>query len=456
MGILLRVSGFVVLLLGFAFAATAAASEEWESEAHNCTVVIPDTPASAAWTWLRQRPEWKAHRIIRGAQRQLDKLKDGKPAEGHGGLLHVAYRDAPAGKTLAQLTADKTVRAFLLARFGTTAADVEREEVTVLSGDQGTHPAIVLRTEGEANDLLGKKRRALGLLLITVARGKLYLLRAYVFPTEHDAEWLGPDLDWLETDSLILHKTKELPKPPPPKPEPAEAIGREEVLEDRVVGWRLTKPAKITQVDVAEEDRAADMKLRFEDGDAYGKYVVYLYVTPNTRVVEGRRRNAPDLGHWMSRHWWENFTATHDKGDIHTWTFPRRTFLTLPRMEEAKWRKGVITGARERPVVISLSDAMKRLAFVEKPKSRRLGAGRVSEAYRGGLEGRRNGIPGQETVFRFAWRDKAHTYRLLVTMYGQAYVKWGSSIRAMLESFEIGVRARARTHRGEGPGIASE
>lgn len=427
-----------------------AIAADWESERHGCKLSILGAPA--AWEWLPAHPDWGKAHIIRGARRKLGTLKNGKPGDGRGGLLHLAYRDAPKGMTLEQAAVDKDIRAFLLARFAGTAYGVESETITITSMDMGEHPAAVVRAEGEANNLIGKKGKASGVLVITVAKGKLYLLRMYGFPSEFDEEMIGFDLSAMEAECLQLLSTKEAPPPRPApseqgQPQPAEDAGEDEVLERRSQRWRLTRPSKIKQQALTEEDRAQDMALRFGDSDAVGAYAIYLYVIPNSRVVGGKRMSAPDLGSWMSMHWWNNFTATHPKGDIFTWKWPRKTstgsFLTLPRMEDAGARRDVITGKQKRPVVIRASEALRKMKFVEKPKQKKLGrGGKVTEAMRGCLEGRRLGIPGQETVFRFAWRDREHSYRLLVTVYGQAYVKWGSSIRALLESLECNVKFR--------------
>lgn len=452
---LLCLAGLLLAVALVVHAPDPASAREWESESHNCVLIIPDDPAP--WEWLPFSQDWSKAGIVRGAKRTLDKLKDGKPGDGQGGLLFLAIKDAPEDTTLEQLAEDKSVRDFMLKRFAGTEGDVESETTTVISGDLKEHPAIVLRTEGEAANLRGKKQKANGVLLLSLTKGKLYMVRMYAFPTEFDDEGVGVDLDYMEGSCLELISTKEkkgATKPPPAngggedgaKPDqPEEPAGEEKVYENRAQGWRVTKPAKIKAEEITDEDTKNDMVLRFGESDAGGGYAVYLYAIPNTRIVNGKPTPAPDLTNWISKQWWNNFTTNHPKGDIYTWKWPKKTkngtFLTLPYMEVEKNRRGVVTGKKKRPIEIKPSDAIKKLKFAEKPKKNKIGKkGKGSEAVRGCLEGKRPRFPGQETVWRFAWRNKEHSYRLIISIYNKAYLKWGPSIREMLESFEFGVK----------------
>ncbi len=451
-----RASAFLVfvplLVLAVCLGApSTAAAKEWESESHNVVLVIPDAPAP--WEWLPFHPDYAKAGIIKGARRELTKLKNGKPGDGQGGLLHLVWKDAPKNVTLEQLAEDSSVREFLTKRFAGSEGGIEQETYSVVSGDLKEHPAIILRTEGEAPNLRGKKQKATGVLLVTMAKGKMYLVRMYAFPTEFDEEGISVDLDYMEGNCLELISTKEKAKRPDrppangggePKPgEPKEPEGKVEVFEDRNQRWRVTKPAKLKAEEVSEDDKKNDMVLRFGDTDAGGGYAIYFYAIPNSRLIDGVQAPPPDLSSWMSKHWWNNFTTNHPKGDIHTWKWPRKTkngtFLTLPYMEEEKKRKGVITGRKKRPVEITPSEARK-MGFIEKVKGKIGKKGKASEAMRGCLEGKRPRYPGQETLWRFAWRNREHSYRLIVTIYNKAYLKWGASIREMLESWEFGVK----------------
>jgi hypothetical protein len=449
---------FALLLAGLAGRVPAPAQAgEWESLENNVVLIVPDDPSP--WEWRPASPDWAKAGIIKGAIRTVDKLKSGKPAEGHGGLLHLAVRDAPKDKSLEDLAADKGIRDFLLARFGGTETDVEVEETTVISGDEKEHPAALVRAEGKAANLRGKVNPAQGVLILTVSKGKLYLLRMYAFPTEFDEEGLVVDIDYMEGNCLSLIKTKEkaVAKPPPDvkdpangggEPTPEEEEGKEETLENVAQGWRIVKHKKLPMPEISEEEVKQDVVLKFEGSDASGGFSVYMYAIPHGRIIDGRPAPAPDLSKWMTYHWWNNFTTNHPKGGLYTYKWPRRTatgaktFLTLPDMEDEKAKLVVVEPDADRPIEVSVSDALKKLKFVDKPKVKNIGKRfKGSEPMRGALEGKRPRYAGSSTVFRYAWRSgKGYSYRLFVSFYGMAYKKWGAAIRETLESLEFGIK----------------
>jgi hypothetical protein len=421
---------------------------EWESEAHNVVVTIPGAPAP--WEWVTPQPEWREAGIIKGARRILATLKGGQPAAGEGGVVYVMRKPAPAGKTLAEVAASDEVRAPFLRRFGGTQAEVASETTHVLSREERRHPAVVLRTEGTAPNLRATAGPCAGLLVVTVARGHLYLLRAYVFHTASDAEGLRQDLVWLEADGLELLRTRpDAPPKPPEEDDGAKEPGPErkaEVIEDRARMWRVTKHAKLDRAEISETERGQDLALKLEGADTLGGYQLYLYVTPPGRKVNGQVVPAPDLTNWMTHAWWQDFTATHPKGDLVSWRFPRkptsdaRTWLTLPRLEDEENRFTVVAKDGKRPVVVDANDALKKLRYAARPRNKLVGARtKVSEAMRGCLAGN-HPLHGSHLVCRYAWRYRGCSYRLFVALTGRAYLKYGEALRATLESLAIGNR----------------
>jgi hypothetical protein len=129
-----------------------------------------------------------------------------------------------------------------------------------------------------------------------------------------------------------------------------------------------------------------------------------------------------------------------------TFKWPRKTkqptFLTFPDIGDEDNRVIMIKAGKKRPVEVDASDMIKKLRAVEKPKRNNIGKrGKGIEAIRGIMQGNRPRY-GVETVARYGWRTSTHSYRLFVSLYGQAHKKWGVPIRETLESFEFGVKYR--------------
>ena len=126
--------------------------------------------------------------------------------------------EAEPDMTLQNAAKDSRYRSFFLGRFKGTEGEIESEEIKIGSetDDEG-HPALILRTKGRAANHKHKQADCTAYRLVTVARGKLYLLHMFAFPSDGDEEGLVNDLDFLEGSGLVLLNTKPLPKKPPPK-----------------------------------------------------------------------------------------------------------------------------------------------------------------------------------------------------------------------------------------------
>jgi len=453
-----------VVLVGAAavLAPHAASAKDWDSEKDNVFVSIPESPAP--WEWLDFTADWTKHGIVKGASRVLTRLKGSdKEPDGQGALMHLAVRDAPAGKTLEQVAADAEIRSFLLARFQGSEGDVQSEEVKVDSGsDPEGHPAIVLRATGKANNLKAKPGRlCTGYLLIALARGKLYLLRMYAFPAdEQDLDGLVYDLDFLEANCLRISNTKdEAAKEGPPKKDEGaeekkddgaadEPERKDEVIENRAQRWRITIDKKLKPIEITDDERKDFLEIKCVDADQHGGYSFYVYAPPTIQYTDGVQGQPPDLVKWITSDWWADFVVNHPKGDLITYEWPRRpftkgakTFLTLPDFDDEKARRVVIADGKDRPIEVDAADMFKKLGFCEKVKDDQIGKkGKVSEAVRGIMSGRRPRLPGFETIVRFAWRGRAHSYRVFVSFWGEAHKKWGEALRNTLESWEFGLK----------------
>lgn len=447
-----------VAALAFLLGPQPATAKTWESDEQNVMLEIPE--GGNPWDWLPYNSAWGKLGIVKGAKRELVKLKNDKPAEGHGALMHLAVQDAAEGMTVGSLAENDDVRGFLLKRFRGTEGDVETEEVTMGADGKFEHPAVVLRTKGKALNLDGKEATCEGILLATVARGKLVMMRLYAWPTEYDEEGLSVDINYMEGNALRLITAKEKKEAgeAPPKKDAGEGPGEdgegdyegeEEVLEFRAQRWRMTKHKKIKRDEITDEEKTDYLVFKASDNDRMGGYNFYIYAPPNTQYIDGVKAPPPNILKWMTADWWQNFNNNHPKGELATWKWPKkpqtkgaRTWLTIPYMEDEKNRKVVFKADKKRPVEVDASDMIKKLKFVEKVKKNNIGKkGKAGEAVRGCMSGKRpTGFPEPETMYRFAFRNREHSYRIFVGFYGRGYQKWGEPVRLTLESIEFGLK----------------
>ena len=287
MGLLAAAVGFA----GVLSTSTPAQAKDWDSDKDNVIVSIPESPAP--WAWLTYKATWAKAGVIKGASRGLTKLKrTGEAADGHGALMHLAVRDA-GEMTLQEAAEDDKIREFLLGRLKGTEGDVESEEITVDTGTGKAHPAIVLRTKGKAANLKSKENICTAYMVLTITRGKLYLLRMFAFHTEDDDDGLVYDLDYMEANCLRLISTKESKKA---KAAPKkggdgkgdgeggeEEVREDETLEHRAQGWRITIDGKLLRQEITEEERELFLELKCGESDRMGGYTS-LRLRPSRRA----------------------------------------------------------------------------------------------------------------------------------------------------------------------------
>ncbi len=406
------------------------------------------------WTRLPADESWSPHGIVVGSIRELDRLKDASPAKGEGGELYLAITDAPAGKTLDDLAADPEVRGFLLKRFDVDPA--KWPEVTVAAGtnEDGLETRI-LQADGEAPNLEGRKAPVRAVLILAKAKGKLCKLRMYAWHSEHDAEGLKADLDFIEVHFRIPDLGEEPPEETPGggppdggdeanAPEGDEAVERE--VEDEVVGWRLVKPVGIRTREEYDKQKYKDVAVWFEDSDPVGSYQIILYVVERGRRDENNRvmANIP-LKAWALDRWWPEFDEAHEDGPVHTYGWPRRSksFLTLPDWGN---ERTVFSEPRKRPPTpldVDGNDLIRRYKVAEKIKNQKVGKTKPNGGYRGVLAGNRE-LVGREWVIRYVWDTPRLTCYLVISITRDGRKKFSDRIQSLLESIEMTDPARGR------------
>ena len=90
--------GALVLLLA---PARDSEAKEWDSVKNNVALAICEDPVP--WEWISSNPAWAKSHIVKGARRELKKLKSREPTNGQGALLHLAILDAEEDMTLDNL-----------------------------------------------------------------------------------------------------------------------------------------------------------------------------------------------------------------------------------------------------------------------------------------------------------------------------------------------------------------
>jgi hypothetical protein len=417
---------------------TECAAELKEDVERNFALDIPE-----GWSFDPFVPSWTKFGIVAGATHRLATLKDGQPARGEGGQAHLALTDAPPEATLDALMEDKEVRDFLLAGFEAGSGEPE-----VLSGEvaEGV-PLRILRIDGKSRNLDNKLGPARGVMLVTIVRKKLYKLRMFAWHTEYDEEGLKGELDLIEVNWYVPN-TSPLPAetapgegngaPPPEEPtEMAGDSGEVKVIEDKIRGFRLTKPLKIRTKEDWDRDRWPDVVAWFEDSDRGGSYMVILTVLPKGRIVDGRAAADVDLRDWVGTKWWPEFTANHPEGPLKTFKWPRKTesgsFVTLPLFKEPIV---FIEKPERRPAEVDSND-LEKLGVIEKVKGRiKMGRDKPNEAWRGSMSANRPRV-GEEMVLRFAWGSARNSFELIVSITRDALVRWEAPLRELLESIEL-------------------
>jgi hypothetical protein len=360
----------------------------------------------------------------------------------------VSVLDAPAGKTLEDIATDPATQQFLLARFGEDPAKWPKVEVTpsdvrVQEGDKpiGAEqpppiPGLLLEAEGEARNLKGNLNpKSRGALLLTVAKGKLFRLRMYAWPSQWDDERIKDDCTDIEMSFEILdaRTDKTAPKPSDgegpdaPADGAAEEKSPEKAFESRVQRWKLLKPAGLGVREYSKEEQP-NRQLWLEGPG----YQVLLDVYPLTTVDARGEQHDGDLRTRIVNGWWPQFLTLHNEGEIHTFVWPKKgKYLTLPAPPEIT----IVAPDGKRPPEMDYA-ALEDKKAVERVKKARIGKEEASDAYRGSLGGNRVRA-GKDVEARWFWKTTTHAYELRVLLWGDAVQALGPKVQKLLDSLEL-------------------
>lgn len=421
-------------------AGTPALAKLWDGSSHKCELTIPDDPAP--WDWLPVDSAWTKYGILVGAERRVKELSDGNKAEGQGGQLHLAVRDAPEGAKLETLALDAALTEFLTVRFTKITEKVRVEEGTL----NDELPSRVLRVGGVCNNLGGKEAPCQGVMVISLAHGRLYLLRMYVWATEFDAEGVRDDIDWIEVNGLTILDVKSALAeseseggPPPAAVEEPEEEGVEENLEFEAQGLVMVKHAKLTQVELDRDEGRHDVLVKFSANDVKGGYDFIVYAFP---VVGGQQR--ANLPSQVGLSFYEEYLGSHSAGDIYVFPWPKKpsttkekTFLTLPDLSEGE-RKVISDAKRKKPDPEASLGDLDKMGVYESPKLKNVGDDfkAPGPVHRAVLGGNMEGV-GDHIALKYGWYTNDFDFVVYVMFTRDGYMKYGEAVRSTLESMRF-------------------
>jgi hypothetical protein len=411
------------------------------------------------WTWDDKKAAWEKDKVVDAARRVLDKIEGGKPAQGQGAQAHLSVMDPPAGATLETLAADAAQREFVLRLFaGASAPPTVEVEDTIVKGANGTVPAKRLVVKGPTLNLQGAEGPARALLLLALAKGKLYRLRLVAYMTEHDDAGLSYDLDAIDNNFQIPDVAEVKPKGEPGKPPPdghepgkppgepghppeephAEDVGdenEETVVELKEVFLKYVKPKKLRSKAI-DKKAQPNAVIFIESNDRDGSCQVLLNAYENGRVVDGVQQGNQDIQKWNTTSWYQWLTAALPAGELVTYAWPKNrntaTFLTLPL-----WDKQIMVAEtpKKRPADPNAGEIIKKLKMVEEAEGK-LGDVKPIQAFRGVIKGNRERV-GHERTLRFSWSTNKWTYMLSVVFGREGLVKYGEPVQKLLGSIEL-------------------
>ena len=418
---------------------TSAHAKRWSGDAINVALEIPDEPNP--WEWVPHNASFKKYNIVRAARRVLKKYRNSAEAvKGEGAYLDLVARDAKDGETLETVTADKATREWLVGRFK-KHGDFEEEESSVAGGEDSV-PCRILRVDGEAKNLGGKIGACHGMLLVAVLRKKVYLLRMYAWHTEYDEEGLKSDIDYISTDGLEFPVSRELTepgKPPPAEDDPAAETdsGADELIWFEDANMEIIRDGRLKSLKITRKEQRDYLVLKLEGNSKMGSYQLWLYSYADTRVENGRQAGPYPIQSGITTTWYGHFLASHPTGTIYKYKWPRKgPFLTMPLLDEANQEVVFDEEKKKRVEKPSIPEIIKKLKIVQRVKKAKIGEHKASEAYRGVLQGLQANV-GRVVTLRFAWRGKAHSFRLNVVLARDGDKKFGEPMRKTLESIKI-------------------
>ena len=441
-----RLGGLALLSLVWAALGTPTGARAAETDLNEHNVVLWVPTDFNAWSWMPYDSGWKKYDIVKGAALRLETLKNGEKAEGHGGLVHLAVRAAKDGDTLESVCKDKKIPKFLTGRLKSGADSLELEDSTILPDI----PCKIFRVrKATAKNMNGKVAKTEGVLVVSVFKKRIYLLRAYVWPTEYDEESLSDDIAQIETDGLrVIDSSKEKEAAPPPKPtddETPEVEEVEEKIELEAHNLVFIKHAKLPRAELSKMDKHNNMILKFESNSQFGSMRFWLYAHP---PGDGMTKSPPNLDNLVAKHPYNHFLTAHPSGDISTFKWPKKptsktkTFLVLPDLDPEK-ALVVFDGKRKPRDLTAGTASLQKYGFYDQPKVKHIGPeikakGQTHRSVMRGLTER----SGMHTELRYGWisknaKNEAWTYFLFIDFTRDAWKKFEEPVRATLESFKL-------------------
>ncbi|MGE0193206.1 MAG: hypothetical protein AB7T63_14320 [Planctomycetota bacterium] len=437
----LLVGAAALVALAFVLGSTPPADAKmWPGDSHKCELTIPDAPAP--WDFLPHDSSWSKYDIVVGAERRLKELRDGTPANGEGGLLHLAVSTAPEGATLEGLAADEKVREFLTARFTEGGKDIEVVD-EVLNDDL---PCKVLRTSGKAANFKATQADCSGRMIVALGHGRVYKLRMYGWGTPDDLEGVRDDLDYIEVNGLTITDAKNaLPSSEGEGAENPNAgavdepveEGEEERLEWEELNLVMVKHKNLTREEPDRDEARQNVIAKFTVNTTHAYYNITLYAFP---VVGGQQR--VNFESQVGTSFYEQFLESHPEGPIWVHPWPKKpetvkngsTFLLFPDCSDEA-RDVISDDSRRKPDPKAGLSALQKMNVVEKPKVKNVGPDfKVpGNAFRAVLGGNRDST-GPEVNVKYGWLTNEHDFILYVGLAREAYLKYGDAIRATLES----------------------
>jgi hypothetical protein len=430
----LRASVVAVLLAVLAVGSSRVGeADPRENTEKNYSLDIP-----SGWSWDTVTPDMRKFGIEEAASRRLTKLKDGAAPNGQGAKLHLAIQDSPAGKDLDALAADAEIRAFLLGWFDKDASKWPTVHVsTEHDSDKYQVPIRLLAAEGRTPNLDGAVASCRGVMILAIAKKKLFKIRMYAWPTEKDGEGLCDDLDLIEMNFDVLQAADTaVGGPPEPEPDAPPVVDgdsdQEKVFDDNRLaqGWKLVKPKLLKTL--PPDPKSPDIMVSYEANDRGGSAQVTLYAYRNGQATSADQ----DFKAWNTTAFWEAFDKPHPEGEAVTYRFPRAkpnaSFLVLPDFEKPEV---VFAQPKQRPEKMDAADMIKKYKIVEETVGK-LGERKIDRAFRGVLKGNRPRV-GPDITLRYSWWTPKYTFLLYVNIARDGLKKFAEPVAKLLASIEF-------------------
>jgi hypothetical protein len=465
-----RLAGLALALL--ALLAGSALGRVKDDDSLNYEISVPDD-----WSWIDTGP-FEKQAVVAAADRRLETLADGKPAEGEGGRVLLSVKDPPKvfptedyeswlydwqqleqqaktkdpvpdemarqiddlrakiEKALGELAATPEVQSLLLERFGGSAAGVTTDARGV---EIGTIPAAKVGLEADAANHAGRKSKCQASMHVWVLRKRMYRLAVLIWPTARDREHLRDQRDEIELSMDMRKKEAMQRKAAPPKPdEPAADPGKgpggkgeRQTVRDLAMGFEAVKPARLIAQEIdRSEAKDRDTAFRFQAENQGDSVTVEMF--------SFRIGTAGATGFDLKQYFgdmWSQFLKSHPAGPISTSPFPpatpRNPFLTLPDLSKKK----DVARPADPEEKVSTSD-MERLGVLQEVKNASVGKEKVDHAWRWHQKGNVERV-GDDWWLVYTFSTDTRTYVVRITVRKGGWTVWKDDVVEVLHSIVL-------------------